>query len=139
MKLQSYSTIGTAMFALSLGLALPTTQVFAAATSGAATMRFSTEADMEKLIGQSIKNAQGDTVGDVEAVHVDSSGKITNVIVGVGGFLGVGEREVALSWKDLTVSDEGREVRTNMTKDALKALPEYKYKQASWRGTVFRD
>jgi sporulation protein YlmC with PRC-barrel domain len=100
---------------------------------------FSNEADMKKLIGTNIKNSAGDTVGEVKSVLVDKSGKIQDVIVSVGGFLGMGDREVALSWNDLTVTDEGKHVTTTMTKDALKALPEYKYKQATYRGTVFRD
>jgi hypothetical protein len=91
------------------------------------------------LIGTNIKNGAGDTIGEVKSVVVNSAGKISDVIVSVGGFLGVGDREVALAWNDLTVMDEGKKVTSNMTKDQLKALPEYKYKQATYRGTVFRD
>ena len=91
----------------------------------------------DKLIGRNIQNAQNETIGEIKSVVLNQSGSVDNVIVGVGGFLGVGEREVALGWKDLNVSDNGEKVTTSMTKDQLKALPEYKYADAKQRGTVF--
>jgi hypothetical protein len=60
-------------------------------------------------------------------------------MVGVGGFLGVGEREVQLAWKDLQIADNGEKVTVNMTKDQLKAMAPYTYKDTSWRGNVFSD
>jgi sulfite reductase beta subunit-like hemoprotein len=98
-----------------------------------------TAVDMDKLIGHSVKNTKEEKIGDINSVYVDKNGKIVSVIVGIGGFLGVGEREVAIAWNDLTVSQDGTYVRTTMTKDQLKALPEYKFKDVKWRGTVFRD
>ncbi len=60
-------------------------------------------------------------------------------MVGVGGFLGVGEREVQLAWKELQIADNGEKVTVNMTKDQLKAMAPYSYKDTSWRGKVFSD
>jgi sporulation protein YlmC with PRC-barrel domain len=91
----------------------------------------------DKLIGRNIQNTQNETIGEIKSVMLNQSGSVDSVIVGVGGFLGVGEREVALGWKDLNVSDNGEKVTTAMTKDQLKALPEYKYANNSERGTVF--
>jgi sporulation protein YlmC with PRC-barrel domain len=96
-------------------------------------------ADANKLIGQDIKNADNDSIGEVNSVRIGADGKVNAVIVGVGGFLGMGEREVALDWKDLRVSEDGRKVTANMTKEQLKALPEYKYSDASYRGRVFTE
>jgi hypothetical protein len=107
----------------------------AAATSATT----STSADANKLIGQNIHNAQNETIGDIKSVRISQGGQVEAVIVGVGGFLGIGEREVALDWKDLRVTDDGRRVTANLTKDQLKALPEYKYSEASYRGRVFTD
>jgi len=60
-------------------------------------------------------------------------------MVSVGGFLGVGNREVRIAWSDLKISDNGEKVMVNMTKDELKAKPEYKYANESYRGQVFTD
>jgi sporulation protein YlmC with PRC-barrel domain len=134
-----FFTIGAAALVLGLGLAPVTSGFMVAPAHAAGGMVYSTETEMKTLLGQDIKNAAGETVGDVESVYVDKNGKISAVIVGVGGFLGVGEREVAINWSDITVSNDGKTITTRMTKDQLKAMPAYNYKQATWRGTVFRD
>jgi sporulation protein YlmC with PRC-barrel domain len=94
---------------------------------------------VDKLVGKSVRNNNGEKIGDIEAVYVTPSGQVDSVIVGVGGFLGMGEREVAVKWSDLKVSPDGDTITSNMTKDSLKALPEYTYKDKSYRGRVFSD
>ena len=97
----------------------------------------STEIDANKLIGRNIKNPQGDTVGEINSVAIDKDGKVRSVIVGVGGFLGVGEKNVALPWDSLTVSNSGEDVVANVTKDELKALPEHKFPESAHSGMVY--
>jgi len=96
-------------------------------------------ADAKKLIGRNVKNADGDTIGEIKSVFISPQGKVDSVMIGVGGFLGVGEREVQLGWKDLHVTNNGEKVTVNMTKDQLKAMAPYTYKDASWRGNVFSE
>ena len=96
-------------------------------------------ADAKKLIGRNVKNNNNDTIGEIESVYLDANGKVDSVIVGVGGFLGVGERYARLHWKDLQISDNGEKVVVNMTKDQLKAMAPYKYKDDAMRGQVFND
>lgn len=96
-------------------------------------------ADTRNLIGRNIQNAQNETIGEIKSIHVGKDGKIQAVMVGVGGFLGVGEREVRLAWTDLTVTNNGEKVTVNMTKDQLKGQPEYKYNDQAYRGQVFTD
>jgi sporulation protein YlmC with PRC-barrel domain len=96
-------------------------------------------ADARKLIGRNVKNPAGETVGEIKSVYLTADGKVDSVMVGVGGFLGVGEREVRLAWKDLQVMDNGEKVVVNMTKDQLKAMAPYKYKDEAWRGQVFTE
>jgi len=92
--------------------------------------------DTKKLLGRNIKNAAGDTVGEIESVLVDQAGNVKYVVVGVGGFLGIGEKHVALSWDSLHISDNGEKVTADVTKDSLKGLPDYRYADPSKRGTV---
>jgi sporulation protein YlmC with PRC-barrel domain len=110
-----------------------------AATATAKPMPGPQAADANKLIGRNIKNADGDTIGEIKSVYISPDGKVDSVMVGVGGFLGVGEREVRLAWKDLHVADNGEKVTVDMTKDQLKAMAPYTYKDTSWRGKVFSD
>ena len=99
----------------------------------------SASADTRKLIGRNIKNAEGETIGEIKSIYINKDGKVDSVMVGVGGFLGVGDREVRIAWSDLKITDNGEKVMVNMTKDELKAKPEYRYKNEAWRGQVFSD
>jgi len=110
-----------------------------AATSTTKPMPGSHAADAKKLIGRNVKNADGDTIGEIKSVYISSDGTVDSVMVGVGGFLGVGEREVQLAWKELQIADNGEKVTVNMSKDQLKAMAPYTYKDTSWRGNVFSD
>lgn len=96
-------------------------------------------ADAKKLIGRSVTNKNDDTIGKIESVYLDANGKVDSVIVGVGGFLGVGERYARLHWKDLQIRDHGEKVVLDMSKDQLKAMAPYKYKDNAERGQVFND
>lgn len=96
-------------------------------------------ADAQKLIGRNVKNPNNETIGEIESIYLDANGKVDSVIIGVGGFLGVGERYARLHWKDLQISDNGERVVVDMSKDQLKAMAPYKYKDAALRGHVFND
>lgn len=95
--------------------------------------------DAKELLGTDIKNAQNEKVGEVQAVQLDSSGQVRNLIVGVGGFLGLGERAVAVQPSAVVVADGGDTIRTTLTKDQLKAMPEYQYSDKSLKGEVFNE
>jgi sporulation protein YlmC with PRC-barrel domain len=110
-----------------------------ASTTIESKMAPSATADTRKLIGRNIKNADGDTIGEIKSIYINKDGKVDSVMVSVGGFLGVGDREVRIAWSDLKITDNGEKVTVNMTKDELKAKPEYKYKNETWRGQVFTD
>ncbi len=79
-------------------------------------------------IGQPIVNSSGQKIGDVNDILFDRTGKITTVVIGVGGFLGLGEKRVALPFSAITYSeiDGKRQIMVPLTKEALQAAPEYK-------------
>jgi hypothetical protein len=80
------------------------------------------------LINKSIKNAANESVGDINDVLIGSDGRVAAVIVGVGGFLGMGEKDVALPFDQLVLAkaaDGDLAVSTSMTKEALQSAPEY--------------
>lgn len=83
------------------------------------------EMNLATLIGSDVKNSQGQTIGEVDNVVLDPSGRVDTVVVTVGGFMGLGGRDVALKWTDLKVNDGGREVIVDMTEMQLKQMPEY--------------
>ena len=97
------------------------------------------QVDAQKLIGRNVTNAQNETVGEIESLMVDQDGKIRSAILGIGGFLGLGERHVAVSWDQLSVAPNGDRVTVNMTRDQARALPEFRFSETQRRGSVFTD
>ncbi len=59
-----------------------------------------------KLIGLNVYNAQNEKIGSIKDLMVDKSGNISSAVIGVGGFLGMGERDVAVKFADLKWSNE---------------------------------
>jgi sporulation protein YlmC with PRC-barrel domain len=82
---------------------------------------------------QSVYDTTGNKVGDVSDLIVDKDGRITAAIVGVGGFLGMDEKNVAISFDALRASQKSNVWRltVNTTKDALKRAPGFKYDSAT--------
>ena len=79
-------------------------------------------------VGKPIVNATGEKIGDINDVLFDRSGKITTVVIGVGGFLGLGEKRVALPFEAITYSEEDgkRLIMVPLTKETLQEAPEFK-------------
>ncbi len=74
-----------------------------------------------------VYNMAGERVGDVNDILVDD-GRVTGIVIGVGGFLGIGEKEVSLKpdqIKRMVHSDGETYFTVNTTKDQLQAAPEY--------------
>ena len=88
----------------------------------------STELIPSVLEGATIYDAEDHKVGTV--AHVNGSGPTSEIIVDVGGFLGMGAKPVSVPAADLDfMRDEkgGVHAVTDWTKDSLKAMPEHKH------------
>src|ERR1700728_1832028 len=59
-----------------------------------------------KLVGVNVYNEANEKIGDINDVILDKAGKVENVILGVGGFLGMGEHYVAVAYDKLKWSNE---------------------------------
>ena len=66
-----------------------------------------------KLIGVNVYNDNNDKIGDIQELIVDKSGKVDTVVLGVGGFLGMGEHYVAVPIEKLKWVNEP--VKTSST------------------------
>ena len=101
-----------------------------AATSSTQTtapnMLGSTDLSADSLIGAKVTNSADENVGDVDDVVLGADGQVKYVVVSVGGFLGMGDRLVAMNWDDLKLDRAENEFRVSQTKDQLKNAPEYK-------------
>ena len=68
-----------------------------------------------KLIGLNVYDTQNEKIGDIKELMVDKDGKIEQVAIGVGGFLGMGEHDVAVKWTELKFDDQPVPSKTSST------------------------
>lgn len=109
-----------------------------------------------KIVKINVYNQQNEKIGDIQDLMLNKSGEIEAVVIGVGGFLGMGEHDVAVKFSDLQWSDQpvrassaststttgassdttatktkttypDHAVLANATKDQLKAMPQFEY------------
>lgn len=81
-----------------------------------------------KLMGAGVYGADDASIGEVSDIVFAPQGEIEAVIVDVGGFLGIGEKPVALNFEKLNIqTDEGgtMKVSVNATKEQLDQAPQY--------------
>ena len=83
-----------------------------------------------KLIGLTIQNGANETIGEIADIVLDESSTIKAWVVGVGGFLGIGTKYVAVdpsALKLTRVDDKTLKATIDTNKDQLRAAPEYVY------------
>lgn len=88
-----------------------------------------------KLIGANVYGPDNKSIGSIDDVIVASDGQITAAVIGVGGFLGVGQKDVAVPFNSLQVmrkadSSSIEKITVTYTKDQLKDAPKFAYYQA---------
>jgi sporulation protein YlmC with PRC-barrel domain len=80
----------------------------------------------KKILGKGVYNNIGEKIGDINDLIVTPDKAVSYAIVGVGGFLGVGEHEIAVPVGRLK-QQEDKIVLPGATKDTLKAVPKFEY------------
>ena len=92
-----------------------------------------------KLIGLNVYDPQNNKIGDIDQLLVDRTGNVKGVVIGVGGFLGVDQKDVALPFKSLkwvshqvanpdkttTGSNTSTADSSNKASDAAKGYPDH--------------
>jgi sporulation protein YlmC with PRC-barrel domain len=102
------------------------------ATAGnAATLRTppADSATITDYYKQSVYGPNQTKVGDVDDVLVDKGGKVTGLVIGVGGFLGMGQKDVIVPFSDVNVQKKDNKwwLSINESKDSLKAAQGFRY------------
>lgn len=77
----------------------------------------------DDIIGKSVFNENDEKVGDVEDIVIASDGQSMYLLIGAGGFLGMGSKDVAVPFDRFERRDD-RILLSGYTKEQLKALPE---------------
>jgi sporulation protein YlmC with PRC-barrel domain len=85
-----------------------------------------------KLIGATVYGTDNASIGEINDLVIAGDGKINAAVIGVGGFLGVGTKNVAVPFEKLNVtrkpdSSSIDKITVSFTKDELKAAPTYAF------------
>jgi hypothetical protein len=84
------------------------------------------------VLGRDVTSPANEDMGRIVDVIVDRSGTVRAAVIDFGGFLGVGSRKIVVDWNALhfgRVADKGESITLELTKDQVKAAPEYKEDQ----------
>ena len=82
-----------------------------------------------RLGGTRVFNSKGEIIGQVNDVVLDANGQAVSAVIGVGGFLGVGTKSVAVPYRELKIGpviEGSRVLLLNVTRDQLQGAPTYK-------------
>jgi hypothetical protein len=127
------------LIALSVGAMLVTSAAYAQSMSAGRDLMIvvpSSSLTVTDWYKQSVYDRSNSKIGDISDVLVGPNGQIDAAIIGVGGFLGAGEKQVAVSFSSIkrAMKDDKVYLTLDTTKDALKNAPGFKYDstKTSW-------
>jgi hypothetical protein len=87
----------------------------------------------QSVLGKEVRSSADENMGRIVDVIVDRGGHVRAAIIDFGGFLGVGSRKIAVDWNALRFAPDAKNrdvVTLELTRDQVKAAPEYKDKQS---------
>ncbi len=82
-----------------------------------------------EILGRQVQNLAGEEIGDIDYLLIDDSNRVIAAVIGVGGFLGIGRKVVAIRFDAISrrrTEDGGVELLANVTEEALDAAPDFK-------------
>jgi sporulation protein YlmC with PRC-barrel domain len=79
------------------------------------------------VLGKPVVNEQSEQIGKVDDLIIRPDNAVSYAIIGIGGFLGVGKRDVAIPMQQIKLQN-GMLVLPGATKEALRALPPFEYR-----------
>jgi hypothetical protein len=80
------------------------------------------------ILGHMVADPEGKDIGRLVDVLVGDQGRPQAAVIDFGGFMGVGNRKIAVEWSVLhfTPTDQKHPITLDLTQDQIKAAPEYK-------------
>jgi hypothetical protein len=84
--------------------------------------------NIHALMGKDVRSSSDERMGPIVNILVDNAGAPSAAVIDFGGFLGVGSRKIAVDWKALrfTPYENYERITSNLTRDEVKAAPEFK-------------
>ncbi len=99
-----------------------------AATGSASGLTGGQMASAENMMGKNVYGSDNEKVGEVEDVILDSNGQARQLVISSGGFLGIGEKQIAVDIGNANWDAQQERVQlSGMTRDQVKEMPEFEY------------
>lgn len=127
--------VATAPFAMAQEAPIDTTAPVPPASTAEAPMPYLTVQGQNQIsastyLGQTVYNSANESIGTIDDLIITRDGGVDAAIIGVGGFLGLGQKNVAVPFENITVSQQPEtndfRLTTTETANSLRAAPEFK-------------
>lgn len=88
------------------------------------------ELRLDWITGTNVTSPDGESIGNVNDLIVDGeTGQLTAAILSVGGFLGIGAKQIAVNWNELQIDYDANEITMALTREEADAAPEYTFRE----------
>ncbi|MBP2290910.1 PRC-barrel domain-containing protein [Azospirillum rugosum] len=85
-------------------------------------------ASAEHLLGKNVYGKDNEKVGEVEDIILDTNGQAKQIVISSGGFLGIGEKQIAVEYSQANWDQNQDRVQlSGMSRDEVKNMPEFQY------------
>jgi hypothetical protein len=106
----------------------------AAPSAGMPSEQFLTSQDDKQMvsyevIGASVQNPEEESIGTIDALLFNEDDRIVAGIVSVGGFLGIGAKNVAVNWSEFQFQPENKIAVVKLSREQLEAAPAFEDRQ----------
>jgi hypothetical protein len=92
----------------------------------AAGRTFLYQGEATSILGRQVLGPTGEVIGRIVDVLVGDAGLPRAAVIEFGGFMGVGNRRVAVTWSSLAFNAAARTIALDMTTDQIKAIPQFR-------------
>lgn len=108
----------------------PTATTGTEQTGGYLTAQSADQISAKTYMGQSVYNGQNESIGSISDLILQKQGGVVAAVIGVGGFLGIGQKNVAVPFDKITATQNAQDGTVKLTAtetaESLKAAPEFK-------------
>lgn len=110
--------------------AAETTEADVAASGKVEQQQAENELRIDWITDATVNSPDGNAIGEINDVIVDAeAGTMKAAVIGVGGFLGIGEKQIAVPWDQLTINYDAQQITSDLTQEEAEAAPEYVFRE----------
>lgn len=88
------------------------------------------ELRVDWITGTTVRSMQDESIGSIRDLIIDQeTNTITAAILSVGGFLGIGAKQIAVRFDELEIDFDAREIHLNLTREQADDAPEFAFRE----------